>query len=146
MAFLADTNVASRWMQPNDPHYAECRAAVRILRARNEVVYITPQIVTEYWAVATRPVDVNGLGMTPDQVTGRVQLLLRNFPLLPEVEATFSLWRQLVESYGVVGRQVFDTRIVATMQAHGVTHLLTRNPAHFQRYSEIAVVQPQDVK
>ena len=57
----------------------------------------------------------------------------------------FPLWRHLVESNDIIGRQVFDARIVAVMQAHGATHLLTRNAGHFQRYTGITVDEPKDV-
>jgi predicted nucleic acid-binding protein len=41
-------------------------------------------------------------------------------------------------------RQVFDDRLVAVMQAHGLTHLLTLDPAHFRRFPGLTVVDPHD--
>jgi len=143
--YLVDTNVAARWLQPRDPQYALCRAAVRTLRTRGDAVYVTAQVAVEYWALATRPVAANGLGMTPAHVAPRVRLLLRNIPLLAETEAVFTEWQQLVEGYGILGRQVYDARIAAVMLAHGVTHLLTMNPTHFRRFNGITVVEPQHV-
>ncbi len=145
MAYLADTNVISRWTQPRDPHYAACRTAVSTLRARGERVYITAQNILEYWSLATRPVDVNGLGLTVGQVIPRVRLLLRHFPILPETAEIFPIWQTLVETQAIVGRQVYDARIVAVMQAHSLTHILTMNPAHFRRYPGITVVDPHSV-
>jgi predicted nucleic acid-binding protein len=84
MSYLADTNVVARWIQPRDPLYAVARTALRTLRARNEQVYVTPQVVTEYWALATRPVAANGLGLTVTQVISRVRLIQRGFALLPD--------------------------------------------------------------
>jgi predicted nucleic acid-binding protein len=145
LPYLADTNVAARWMQPNDPRYGICRAAVRTLRHGGEGIYVAPQIVIEYWALATRPIAVNGLGLTIAQVAPRVRLLLRTFPLLAETDAIFPFWRELVETHAIVGRQVYDARLVALMLAHGITHLLTLNPSHFQRFQGITVVEPQNV-
>jgi hypothetical protein len=45
----------------------------------------------------------------------------------------------------VSGKQVHDARIVALMQALGVTRLLTLNPSDFSRYPEITIIEPQDV-
>jgi len=42
-------------------------------------------------------------------------------------------------------RYLVDTRLVALMVAHGITHLLTLNPTDFARYSEITAVTPQEI-
>ena len=62
MAYHADTNVAARWALPGDPQYSSIRQAIFALQAQHEVVYITPQVLIEFHALATRPVDSNGLG------------------------------------------------------------------------------------
>ena len=62
-----------------------------------------------------------------------------------ETPAIYPLWRSLVDAHDVIGRQVFDARLVAVMQAHGLTHLLTLNPAHFRRFPGLTVVDPHDV-
>ena len=67
------------------------------------------------------------------------------FPLLPETPDVYPLWRSLVDRQGVVGRQVYDARLVAVMMTHGVSRLLTLNPNHFRRFSEIVGVTPDDV-
>jgi hypothetical protein len=38
MAYLADTNVIARWIQPGDPLYPVARVALRTLRNRGEQV------------------------------------------------------------------------------------------------------------
>ncbi len=37
-------------------------------------------------------------------------------------------------------KQVHDANIVATMQAHGITHLLTHNIAYFARFAHLIKV------
>ena len=68
MAYLADTNILLRWPRPSDPLHALTVAAVEALLDQGEQVYITPQYLVEFWSVATRPENVNGLGMTPAEV------------------------------------------------------------------------------
>ena len=51
----------------------------------------------------------------------------------------------IVDQHKVIGRQAHDARLVAAMKVHNVTHLLTFNPDDFKRFSEITVVNPQDV-
>ncbi len=66
------------------------------------------------------------------------------FPIAAEIPSIYPLWRVLVDTYGVIGRQVYDARLVAIMQAYSTTHLLTLNAKHFQRFAGITVVEPQN--
>ena len=44
-----------------------------------------------------------------------------------------------------MGRDSHDTRIVAAMNVHGVTHLLTFNKDDFRRYTNIVAISPGEV-
>jgi predicted nucleic acid-binding protein len=145
MAYLADTNVLLRWVRLDDPQNALARAAVRTLHTQGETISVTPQNFIEFWGVATRPTNVNGFGMTPIEAELSLGDLERLFPLLPDVAAIYSEWRSLVVAAGVSGAQVHDARLVAVMQAHGISHLLTFNPSDFRRFPRITVVHPRDV-
>jgi hypothetical protein len=46
-------------------------------------------------------------------------------------------WRQLVVTYSVEGRQVHDARLVALMEAQGISHILTLSAPDFTRYPGI---------
>lgn len=145
MAYLADTNVVLRRILTNDPLYTVVRAAVDRLLLRGETIYITPQNLVEFRALATRPANANGLGMTTAQASAETQRIEALFPMAAETPAIYPLWRSLVDAHDVIGRQVFDARLVAVMQAHGLTYLLTLNPAHFRRFPGLTVVDPHDV-
>jgi predicted nucleic acid-binding protein len=135
--WLIDTSIIIRWLLPQDAQHQVTRAAILELRRRGYSVYITAQNITEFWSVATRPRNVNGLGMTPEQAQHRVQLLLRAFVLLPETPEIFPFWFRLVNQHSVSGRQVHDTRLVAVMMTHGATHLPTFNHTDFARFSAL---------
>ena len=62
--------------------------------------------------------------------------------LLPDNEAIYHQWRQLVVTYAVTGVKVHDARLAAAMRVHGVTHLLTLNTSDFERYPGISAVHP----
>jgi predicted nucleic acid-binding protein len=66
--------------------------------------------------------------------------------LLPDSLATFQEWRRLVVAHSVKGVEVHDAKLVASMNVHGVTHLLTFNVSDFKRYPGIVAVSPADVK
>jgi predicted nucleic acid-binding protein len=52
------------------------------------------------------------------------------------------LWRQLIVTHSVQGKQVHDARLAALMQAHGITHILTLNGSDFTRYPGITPIDP----
>ncbi len=145
MAYLADTNVAARWVLPGDPGYPTIRSAIFALQARQEIVYITPQVLMEFHALATRPVTANGLGWTAQAARIEARHIETIFPLLAETVAIYPLWGALIDAYGIIGRQVYDARLVAVMQAHGISHILTMNPTHFRRFAGITVVEPSTI-
>jgi len=145
MSYLVDTNILLRSAQPSHPMHADTVRAVSELLARGEILPIIPQNIIEYWAVATRPIEANGLGMTIDETAAEVTGLQSIFQILPDNAEIFSEWKRLVSKNEVKGKEVHDARIVAAMMAHRVTHLLTFNTADFKRYTEITAINPQEV-
>lgn len=145
MPYLLDTNVLLRSAESGHPMQAVAVNAVATLLGRGEQLYITPQNLIEFWAVATRPGDVNGLGMTTAEALAELDQLEHQFPLLSDAPAVYQEWRHLLATYNVLGVRVHDTRLVAVMRAHQITHILTFNPGDFRRYAEVVVVQPHEV-
>jgi predicted nucleic acid-binding protein len=72
MAVLLDTNILLRLLQPHSLYAPIAERALNALRSRNEALQITAQNIVEFWAVATRPVTENGLGMTVEQAMAEV--------------------------------------------------------------------------
>jgi predicted nucleic acid-binding protein len=48
----------------------------------------------------------------------------------------------LMEQVSIGGKQVHDANIVATMQAYGISQLLTHNVVDFNHFSEFITVLP----
>ncbi len=142
---LADTNIVFRWAVPADPQHRLCTAAIETLYAAGHTLYITPQILTKFWALETRPIEANGLGQSSALVRATLQIIRETFVLLPEVPDIYPTWLALAERHEVIGRQVYDTRLVAVMQVFGITHILTLNGTHFRRFEQIIIVAPGDV-
>jgi predicted nucleic acid-binding protein len=147
MAYLADTNIITRRVLPSDSQHGIVSSALHTLDQQGETVYLTPQNLIEFQALATRPVTANGLGMTPAQASAEARRIEAVYQVLPDTPAIYPLWRNLVDAYAVIGRQVYDARFVAVMQAHVVTHLLTLDPTDFRRHAGIiTVVEPPNVR
>jgi predicted nucleic acid-binding protein len=146
MAYLLDTNILIRLASRNDPMRQLAFDALRKLRSRDEIICYTPQIVSEFWNVCTRPASARGgLDLSAEQTERKVRVIERYFVLLPDSLATFREWRRLVASHSLLGLAVHDAKIVASMTIHGVTNLLTFNDADFKRYTTVNAVNPSDV-
>ncbi len=103
MAYLLDTNILLRTISPNDPMHIETVAAIDILYAAREQLFIAPQNLIELWNVCTRPTERNGLGFTSERTKVEVDRLKRLFIFLPDTQAIFPEWERLVTTYKVKG-------------------------------------------
>ena len=145
MRILVDTNVLVRSVEVGHSHHQVSVAAIEELRKQHHRVRTVPQVYYEFWAVATRPLDKNGLGMSPTDAHAALFDFKRLIPVLRDERAILALWEQLVSSLGVRGKQSHDAHLAAAMQKHGISHLLTFNPADFKRFSFITTLSPSDV-
>jgi predicted nucleic acid-binding protein len=139
---LVDTNVLLRAAQPGHRHFATAIAAVKTARQRGYMPCIVPQVIYEYWVVATRTIAENGLGMTPAEAEVDIAKVVEQFHFFRDERAIFDRWQKLVVQHSVQGKTAHDARLVAAMERHGVKHLLCFNDQHFQRFSSIQVVHP----
>ena len=62
MRVLIDTNILLRSAQPTHPLCMEATYAVSKLLRQDDAVSFCSQNIAEFWNVATRPAEVNGLG------------------------------------------------------------------------------------
>ena len=141
MSILVDTNILLRRAQPSHPSHAVAVDSVARLLAAGEAVYFTLQNIAEFWNVATRRTEHNGLGFSAAVTLTEVEKIEAAFELLPDTPPIYAEWKSLVVRHGVVGVKVHDARLVAAMNVHGVRRLLTFNAGDFTRYG-IEVVQP----
>ena len=103
---------------------------------------VVPQNLYEFWAVATRPIAANGLGLTIPEAQKEIARIKRLFHLLADLPSLLDEWERVVGTHACAGRVSFDARLVAAMVTHGVTTILTFNGADFARFPGIAVIDP----
>ena len=119
------------------------------LQRRCEVLHVTPQNLIEFRNVATRPTAVNGLGLTAAEAEAKTSAFEVAFPLLTGIPDIYPAWKALVGALGVIGKQVYDARLVVICHVYGISHLLTFNVSHFTRLAKIGpgivVVEPANV-
>lgn len=144
MRILIDTNVLLRSAAPQHRQHAAADRAMSILIERGDQPVIVPQVIDEFWVVATRPVEQNGLGVAPADEDTAIEGLGSFCTLLAETAEVLPAWRALGLRQDVKGKAAHDARIPATMSVHGVCALLTFNRDDFARFS-LEVLTPQSV-
>jgi predicted nucleic acid-binding protein len=143
---LLDSNILLRLAQPDHPLYRVSADAVNLLNSRErQLIAIAPQALYEMYVVATRPVEVNGLGWSPSDAHNELLKMKRVFRLLPETRTIYEIWEGLIKDRAIAGKPAHDARMVAMMLLHDVKQLLTFNVDDFQRFSEITVRHPSDL-
>lgn len=145
MAYLIDTNILLRLAQLEHPMHSDSIDALTALKSEGKNYYLIPQNLIEYWRACTRPIERNGLGMTVAEAEAALTDLEEIFVILPDTPNIYENWRKLVISYGVMGVNVHDARLVAAMLVHRLTHILTFNTKDFARYAEITAVNLREV-
>ena len=145
MSVFVDTNILLRAAQPTHLLHETATRSVSKLIEGSEVLMLTPQILAEFWNVATRSQERNGLGYSHERTHQELIRLERFFSLLSESSEVYEEWKRLVTSYGVMGVQVHDARLVAAMNVYSIRRILTFNADDFTRYKFIEVLTPEVV-
>jgi len=146
METLVDTNVLLRLLQPEHAQYSITSTALAGLRRQECDLCIAPQNLVEFWAVATRPVKENGLGLSPLITAGEIRVLRDLFRVLEGKPGIAEAWEKLVSGHLVSGKQAHDAHLVAVMKVHGVRRILTFNGADFRRYGSVEVIAPFSIR
>jgi predicted nucleic acid-binding protein len=115
MSYLVDTNVLLRSIQVSHPLHVDAADCIASLLRQGQELSITAQNLIEFWAVATRPQLNNGLGLSIDESAQHLAAFRTNFILLTDSNDIFDKWEQLVRLHRVIGKQVYDARLVAAI-------------------------------
>jgi predicted nucleic acid-binding protein len=145
MSLLVDTNLLTRISEPDHAQYPVASDAINTLLANGEVLHVAPQNLYEFWAVATRPVSNNGLGMSIAEAKTRVDDFLKVFRLLSDTPDIFPNWLKLVTDHECRGKTAHDARLAAIMHVNQLKRILTFNAQDFTRYTTIEVLAPEQV-
>lgn len=142
MKILIDANILIRLANPADPGRIPSIDALDDLLDGGHELVLVPQVLYEFWVVATRPVANNGLEMTVAETDADLAKFCARFEIINDSDGIFPVWRDLVTGHAVVGKLAHDARLVAAMLSHGITHILTFNDQDFSRFDEVVVVNP----
>ena len=138
---MMDANmIVGLWEKGRSPVVAK---AINKAHADGHQMFVVPQVIYEFWVVATRPAKRNGLGMSTEIVVPLVGQILEMFKLLDDPGGIYSGWFNIVTAKKVLGKQAHDARLVAAMAVHGLDAIMTQNVRDFKRYAGIQIIDPR---
>ena len=124
------------------------QAALRIfdnLPAEGVHLAISGQILREYLVVATRPVDINGLGMTPDQALDNVEAVRSRCVFLDETGESSQILMDMVRDTRISGKRIHDANVAAVMISSGISDLITFNTRDFTGFRGVRAISPEQL-
>jgi predicted nucleic acid-binding protein len=140
MKILLDTNIITGLCEKE--RREPVVQAIRRSRVHGHELYLVPQVIYEFWVVATRPAAGNGLGLSAADASLKIDGALRAFAFLGECTETYRHWYDLVRKNRVLGKSAHDAKLVAAMRACGFDAIMTSNASHFRRYN-VQVIDPR---
>jgi predicted nucleic acid-binding protein len=141
--FLDTSLIGAATVEAHPAHKAASSFVdARVAEARPMLVSL--QVCREFLVVLTRQ-PVSGRVFTLTESLAALEVWLTGCQVLEETMDVLRECLRLVQQFDVHGKQVHDCNIVATMLAHGVRHVATRNAADFKRYeSSISIESVAD--
>lgn len=138
---VVDTNVLVYALDADAPQHAASRTLLEAGHDPANTLYVTPQILGEFYAIVTNPRRVPK-PRSPAEAIAAIADLLAYVHVLPVPARTVDGWLDLLRRHPVTGGDVFDLQIAATMQANGVQRIYTFNTADFAAVGDLTVASP----
>lgn len=136
---FVDTNVLVYANVLEAPLHARALGAIHAARQAGRILWISRQVIREYLVVMTRPQAFENL---PKMIVlEQVHQFVAHFQVADDTPAVTTYLLALMETYAIGGKQVHDTNLVATMQAHHIRCLLTHNTEDFRRFADILTLE-----
>jgi predicted nucleic acid-binding protein len=138
---IVDTNVLVYALDGDAPQHAAARAVLDAAREASATLYVTPQILCEFYSTVTNARRVPKPSSPADAIAV-IADLLTVLHVLPIPAHMIEGLLDLLRRRPVTGADVFDLQIIATMQASGLRTIYTFNVADFAAFPELSVVTP----
>jgi len=125
--------------RPGAPQHGAAQSGLARLQAESSPLWISPQVLREYLAAATRP-QASGATLSMADAIADVHDFRLAFNVVEDRPEVFECLLRLLSAHPGAGKQVHDANLVATMLAHGLGRLLTFNTADFRRFAKLIEV------
>jgi len=145
VSYAIDSNILARSIENSHSMQQPALEAIELLLNNGIALFVLAQNLYEFWVIATRPTNKNGLGLSAADAESHLSRFETLFSVKVDTPAIYSEWRQLVCQHSVMGKPAHDARIAAAMVVHGISHLLTFNKPDFKRFQGITAVTPGEI-
>ena len=140
---VLDANVLVYAVNSDAPQHAVSRALLGAAGDPFVKLYVTSQILCEFYSVITNPRRVAEVCSSAQALSViSAMLALPGLFVLPTPARAVAGLMRLLQRRPVTGGDVFDLQIVATMQANGIQRIYTFNTKDFDVFPELAVLKP----
>lgn len=138
---LLDSNILVYNHQAHSPYHKPCRDLITKALRGELFVSITPQVLTEFYAIITDPRRVTN-PVSAEKAREEVEKYIKakNILQIFSTEHTLVQLIELLKKYPVTQQEIFDLYLVATMLTSGVNRIYTYNEADFAKLEEIQIL------
>jgi predicted nucleic acid-binding protein len=138
---FVDTNILVYSSLERFSLYEQANRRMSKLLAQKSEIWISRQVLREYLVTMTRPAIVSG-SITLEEVLKNVSIFMAAYQVADETSEVTVRLVSLLQQVSVLGSQIYDANIVATMKAYNISRLLTHNTVDFIRYNAFVTVLP----
>ena len=138
---FVDANILIYARQAHSPFHNDALSKLAALDAAGHPLWTSRQVLREYLAGMSRP-NLTAAPPPMADLIADVHLFLTKFIVVEDGPAVTHHLLGLLATVSCLGKQVHDANLVATMQAHGISRLLTHNVADFKRFAAYITVIP----
>ena len=140
---LIDANVLVYAFNFDVPQYSPSRALLEAALRPDVRLYVTSQILCEFYSVITTPKRVDNVWSSGEAVQVIEHLLaLPGLQVLATPAQAVTGLLSLLQRHPVTGSNIFDLQIIAAMQANNIQRIYTFNARDFKVFPELTVVTP----
>lgn len=138
---LLDTNILVYATFNDLPQYSIAKELRDKAASKELEAYLSPQILAEFYSIVTNPERVVK-PLSPEKAREEIDVYLNTFPMLKIKDTTTRRMVKLAQKHKVIGQNIYDVQIVATMLMNRVKRIYTANDKDFRRFKEIEVINP----
>jgi uncharacterized protein len=138
---IVDANVLVYALDADAPQHLVSRHLLDEARSGATTLYVTSQIMCEFYSIVTNPRRVSKPRNAADTIAA-IAALLSFLHVLPIPARAVEAWLDLLRRRPVTGGDVFDLHLAATMLANGVQRIYTFNTSDFEAFTELVISTP----
>lgn len=129
-----DTNILLYANFTSSPFHSAALSKLQELMAKSDELWLNRQSFREYWVGKSKAMHA-AMAFNPIEIRNDIHQFELIFQIADETDSVTQKLIELAVKYNVIGKQIHDTNIVATMLVNNITNILTHNVSDFNRFS-----------